>query len=377
LISERKKSANLPRKKSCRFNELFSSPTELYVSNFHSISSLTIGQQVRHEKLCLTFDFLMQIPIHSKMETRAKKMRFERVPNDPLIKLHEFHLQELILQHLNGNQVMESMKVSSIWNKILQNSPKAMSKIKFEFDEEASKPQPKEIVKLLNSKRRCQNMKLAVRHKANFLFLQRFSLSLVDLDVKIDLKKLRNFTPQNLSFPRLKSLRISGDANWLITETFKAPKLTALMISSPDPLGEHFDSFLLRVADSLTKLWIYRQAKVRQFEIAFNQMSKLISLRCIVGEHAKLILQPNHNIIDLGLLYHSQQILANLPNLETYIALKDISTVEAEWIFKNKMKLKKLVVKEQCVAAVYDHYQQLKESIAAVNRNIEISYLKY
>jgi hypothetical protein len=315
------------------------------------------------------------------METRAKKMKFEEPAEpetatiDPLIKLHEFHLQELILQHLRGNEVMELMKVSPIWNKILEHSPKAMSKIQFEFDEEASKPSPKEIVKLLNSERRYQNMRLAIRHKANFLLLRRFSLSIVDLYVRIDLKKLRNFSPQNLSFPKLKSLVIRGDANWLITETFKTPKLITLMIASPDPIGEHFDSFLLSVAGSLTELLITCPVETRHIEIVFNQMPKLKSFQCCVIEeiNSQLIFQLNHSITKLSLLHHSQHILENLPNLEEYMC-GFIVREEVEWIFKNKMKLKTFILSDRFVKPVRNFYQRLKASNATVNQNVKLSY---
>jgi hypothetical protein len=298
------------------------------------------------------------------METRAKKMKFSEDPAeavdvpsmDPMVKLHEFHLQELILQHLNGREVIESMKVSQTWNEILSNSPKAMSKIQLKFAEQSAKnPPPGEVTKLLQSERRYQYLNLNIVFRKNaerkLMLLQRFSPTLVNLKADV-CWNVQQFAPKNLQFPRLKSLSMMGSTNWLLTKDS--------------------DSFLLSLSGSLTHLYI-GHVHCHQIETAINSLPKLQSFgfsgtwRNIRG----INLQPNYKITELDLEKHSQNIVKALVNLENYKVFR-INFDDAEWIFMNKLKLKQLRVNGD-LPGIHQLYQELKGSGAAVNRNIEIT----
>jgi hypothetical protein len=265
---------------------------------------------------------------------------------DPMVKLHEFHLQELVLQHLNGRDVMESMKVSQTWNEILSNSPKAMSKIQLKFDERSPiDPSPKEVTKLLRSERRYQNLNLNICFRTNstrkLLLLQRFSPTLVNLEVYVG-SNVKQFAAENLQFPRLKSLSMMGSTNWLLTN----------------------DS-------SLTHLFL-NYAHCHQIETAINSLPKLKSFGFSeIFENVKeMKLQPNHTITELKLYRHSQMIVEALVNLEKYKVFY-FNRDKVKWIFKNKMKLKELQTGRK-VKKICKLYQRLKDSGAAINRNIEI-----
>jgi hypothetical protein len=197
------------------------------------------------------------------MENPAKKLKLREDPAaletptiDPLVEIDEFYMQELILQHLKGFEVKQSMEVSPLWNEILSNSPKAMSNIKLVFyDLKHNEPPPKKVTQLLNSQRRYQNMYVEVGYKANaarkLLLIERFSLSLIELDVAIT--DLQEFVPKNLQFPKLKKLSLCNGVECLISENFSAPRLTSLHIRNNQALSKNMDEFLLRVSDSLTE----------------------------------------------------------------------------------------------------------------------------
>jgi hypothetical protein len=146
----------------------------------------------------------------------AKKMKIEEISDeksitDPFVKVHE-HVRELMLQQLTGREVLSLMEVSTSWNEIIAGSRKSMSKIKLKIEEKTLKnPSPEEVTALLDSDRPHQNMKLRIRNVANsgsmLLLLQRFSQSLVELDLKLgEQKKMVKNLPENMTFPKLKNV---------------------------------------------------------------------------------------------------------------------------------------------------------------------------
>jgi hypothetical protein len=248
-------------------------------------------------------------------------------------------------------------------------------------DRSCSDPLPQEVTKLLNSQRRYQKINLTNNYTANaarkLLLIERFSLSLVELDVDIGFKSVQKLVPQNLCLPRLKKFTATGRTKHLITANLKMPKLTWLSIYDREK-GNELDSFLSRVSGTLIHLSLGFPS-AHQIRFVVNQMQNLKSLRLnsfgVSLEIKGFTLQPNHSITNLILgLYsvHSQTLLKSFVNLifyEVYI----LELNEAEWIIKNMMKLKLLKIgNATSKVEVHKLYKQLKSTKASINRNIKI-----
>ena len=147
-----------------------------------------------------------------------KRIKLDAEPSyssDPFIVLHS-DLHDLIHQHLCCNDVCELFKVSKEWNARISKSPKPMEKILLNFRElSSSDPPPKSVTALLKSERMYQNIKFSLRFSSNayrkLFILKRFSQSVSYLDISfVNKADCTKFIPANLSFPKLKELRLTG-----------------------------------------------------------------------------------------------------------------------------------------------------------------------
>jgi hypothetical protein len=104
-------------------------------------------------------------------------------------------------------------------------------------------------------------------------------------------------------------------------------------------------------------------------------MPKLKSLRFHFFISDSFTLQPNHSITKLEMchqLAHSQPLVEAIVSLETY-DVWNLKLNEAEWIFKNKMKLKLLKLSVgRSGEKICKLYERLKVSGAPINRNIVV-----
>jgi hypothetical protein len=307
----------------------------------------------------------------SEMETRLKKkLRLAEdeaesvIPDDYKIFWRKF----LDSQEKKGKAT--SSETAS------QTTQGIESCIKIDLDGEiVESPSRKVVLKLLKSKRKVEKMDLTVRSKKDtrleFSLLEIFSSSLIDLKIEARTKSCDEsaspFMSKNIYFPALQSLEING---WMIKKEIKAPNLTSLVIS--DMSSFHFEFFLPQFASSLTSLKLY-YTFAWHVKTAINCLPNLKTLKChiVIGEFDGLVIKPNSSIVELDIISQSQAVLfmEGLVNLEKF-KIFPLSLNEAEWIFKNMMKLKKLQTLDSTITDQL--YRELKDSNAEINRDIEV-----
>jgi hypothetical protein len=371
----------------------------------------------------------------------AKKMKIEEISDeksiaDPFVRVHE-HVRDLMLQHLTGREVLRSMKVSKDWNEIVAESRKCMSKVKLKIEEKTLKyPSLEEVTALMESDRPYQHMKLRIRNVKNsgsmLLLLQRFSQSLVELDLKLGKqKRMIENLPENVTFPKLKLLKLYKltNVNQVIKKLFanvftlkkfeaddffhlmdctaiewlkKQNQLKEFTIRSDEvfnsdvllgasfkfeyfsyncihktlPFNAHLDTFLLSQADSLVHLKLdalYQQ----NVKTIFNRLPNLKTFSCCFNENVSGDdLEPNRSIIEFTTEnYYSsppQNLLKSLVNLEILKCTFE-QKEEVSWAFTNLKNLKKYIHKRLISGLMAKTvYKTLKESGALGVREIEI-----
>jgi hypothetical protein len=364
----------------------------------------------------------------------AKKMKIEEISDDksikdPFVRVHE-HVRELMLQHLTGREALSSMEVSKDWNEIIAGSRKCMSKVTLHFQEKSTKdPSLKEVTALLESNRRYQNMKLSANYVANrrrkLLLLQRFSQSLVELELKLGKNgKLIKNLPENISFPKLQSLKLvtRRNGNRVITKCFQnvllkkfetdgseliessaaewlknQSQLKELAVERFNPvvlLGASFkleslclqsctwqadlNTFLLSQADSLVHLELCYLDQ-QNLKTIFNCLPKLKTFSCCNMFGASNVdLEPNQSLTEFTsvLISPPRNILKSLVNVEILTCSLNQED-EVVWALTNLTKLKKHFVScnRLTFSAVSAAYRTLKESGALGDREIEINQI--
>jgi hypothetical protein len=147
-----------------------------------------------------------------RLKLQHEAERASEIVIDPIEVIREPLLQDLIFQHLSASDVKNLFTVSQTWNQAASESRKAMSKIKLDLNENRAECRSiplKDIRILLNSNRRYQNARFWFIRETNInrkiLLLERFSLSLVDLQYFCDTKTAKYATSE-LHFPKLEKL---------------------------------------------------------------------------------------------------------------------------------------------------------------------------
>jgi hypothetical protein len=191
------------------------------------------------------------------MENPSKKMKFgDELSTSPFIKLHE-DVHPLILQHLSGKEVLNLFTVSPECYQVIIDLPAALKKIKLRFRESSSDdPSPQEVTALLNSARKYQNVNAHFRYLSNagrkLLLLERFSQSIVNLDISIERNELLEKLPPSLSFPKLKSLDVTTSAQIIVKLLQASSKLEKLAIGTEN-MDEEVVAYLMET-ESLKEL---------------------------------------------------------------------------------------------------------------------------
>lgn len=120
------------------------------------------------------------------MVSKKTKISLQSLPSDPFKVLHA-HTHDLILQHFKGNDVITGFEVSPEWNQIIEKSKVGMSQVKLVFDDCQNPTSIREIIMLMDSKRKYQNMKFCINNISNIQrkmkLLSTFGPSLVQLEV--------------------------------------------------------------------------------------------------------------------------------------------------------------------------------------------------
>lgn len=200
-----------------------------------------------------------------KMESEIplKRIRFTEAILNPFVRL-PVSINQLVLHHLTGTEILECSEVSPKWNDLISKSPPAMSKIKLSLRESISKP---EDVVPLDQKRFYRNMSLRFYHSFDadekLSLLARNAFSVVDLELQIHSNGLIEALPDGLIFPRLESLTINH-AEQLIAKCFKNVK-TLKKLSLPIQRGNH-------IREELTFFpWLCQQRDLEDLELVCHR----------------------------------------------------------------------------------------------------------
>ncbi|CRK88148.1 CLUMA_CG001933, isoform A [Clunio marinus] len=275
-------------------------------------------------------------------EPIKRKFKKQRVPTDPFEYINEFHLRNLVLQHLRFDEVLSASTVSPKWKEIIANSDSAMSRMKMNFyDSSSTYPTRTEVTKLLKSSRRYKALEFDFRLMSNIerklLLLKRFSLSLVDLTLTYRCRVPINKLPLNISFPQLRTLQldICLKSNNLITECFT--QVEDLETITFNGAGGHTQSTidLIKRQNKLKKLNI--ECWNREILFAHNVFKdakfKLESLSWNSCEKKPLSITPQINFNEF-LLQHS--------NTLTFIFIDTITKIDLMVIVNDLKALKTL-----------------------------------
>jgi hypothetical protein len=151
-------------------------------------------------------------------------------------------VQDYILQHLKGEEILEITTVSYKWNQIIGSSPTAMKKIKVEL------PATEPATELKTSDRRYQNLSVAHDNDLGFerdsFLMHRFASSLVELEINHN--QSRNI-PELAPFPKLLSLKLAHSNTRFISSILKnQDNLRSLSIDVSDGVDEEFIAMLMQ-----------------------------------------------------------------------------------------------------------------------------------
>lgn len=128
-----------------------------------------------------------------------------RLSSDPFVELHS-DVHDMILQHFRGKDVLELFKVSKEWNQRTVNSAKMLQKIKLNLKD----PSRAAVTLLLKSQRHHRNMKFQclflTNSKRKLMLMTNFPL-IVELEINIKNRVLKNLDLKRLEFPHLRKLR--------------------------------------------------------------------------------------------------------------------------------------------------------------------------
>jgi hypothetical protein len=291
---------------------------------------------------------------------------------------------------------------------------------------------------LLESERRYQHLELAFVYRTNadqkLLLLQRFSPTLVNLNIQIADTKISSKLPEKLSFPKLKTLKWKGpdSKNFILnalTDSINLEKLSIeVSVVNPNMLNsimkfknlkelellssrenyfkveelqeaqfklvslsisckeselkpqtrKNFDKFVLSMADTLTSMK-FEWCKSDEIDLVLNKLPALkrFESNYVSGCHTRIEkrLKPNQTIKELTINNHSwmiqKEILACFKGLE-FIKFSYVSVEDFNWIVRNMKGLKKLQAEPRPNFNIAAHYNTLKAEDPSINGNIEI-----
>jgi hypothetical protein len=361
------------------------------------------------------------------METRAKKRKIQQENSilDPLQKLC-FDVHGLIFQHFDNQTVLSLSQTSPEWNSVVSSSPICMSKFKLRLKH--SQPVPRI---LLQNQRKYSCLDIAfgsqetpenIKKKIQILTKHSTILRVLNLTISINnvevpqlaLPKLESFTyasrtssvvftnAKNLKTlgyylfnaqissevvewiqkqEKLKELRLFSRGNFFDSNAIPPKGLKAFHFSSNEKLSERdwskINKFLEPIRETLTTLSL-DECAVENLKFILASLPNLKKFRCdrFVGEgYHYLEFEPNKNIIEFKtsvFWYYNwhHDLLQALVNLEV---LNVDKIFNLEWIPRNMMKLKKLLVRQDFVKSFVSHYESMKMNEEKINRNIEIT----
>lgn len=178
------------------------------------------------------------------METCAKEMKLAEPTTDPFEMIPVPLIHDQILQHVTGKEVKDLFQVCQEWNKIVSRSNSSMKK--FQFMEDLTSPE--KIEGLLKSQRRYSDLfcfifdsNIQGKMLLFMLLLEKFSLSLVKLEITILPRDFYGSAPRKLQFPKLKKLTLRSwshellpaiEINSLITFEFQSDDLSCVRAES-------------------------------------------------------------------------------------------------------------------------------------------------
>jgi hypothetical protein len=368
------------------------------------------------------------------METPAKKAKIqaEIVCLDPLEYACE-DLHDMILQHLNKKEVLNSSEVSPNWNSTIGKSSVAMSKIQLKIERFGrSKSDIPEL--FLNSERHYNNLdisiyedKLASIVNRMHQLVEKFSPWLKNLALNVYNDEA---FPIDLTYPKLETLKIGGSRrvlflpnatnlkklqfyscgqysqeliDWIKNQerleeliiSFDyhiffdcapiAPKGLKRFIFQSDTILRDEDpsklnNFLTSARETLTHLSLGEHFYYGSLDLIFNQMPQLKTFHCenIKGPIiTNLSFKVNENITKLSFPYFDRNMVKSLVNLETFYILDmcgGLNIEEFEWIAQNMKRLNLLGVSGNQYECE-ERYEEMKKTEADINKDIKFKHV--
>jgi hypothetical protein len=164
---------------------------------------------------------------------------------DPL-EIIPFDCHDLLLQHFRGKEVLQLLTVAKKWNLVIGSSSKTMSKIKLKPSRLITDA---DLSILLESDRKYQTVQLQFecpsRLQREALLIPKFSSSLIEL--KASIYKQQQVSIQNLSFPKLKKLKMEfTDVPEIFTEVLKGASCLEEVFFYQESINREFIEALMR-----------------------------------------------------------------------------------------------------------------------------------
>lgn len=334
---------------------------------------------------------------------------------DPFETCWEELLQNLIVQHFSGKEVLELFKVSQEWNVLLSKSNKAMSMIELVINESYTYS-TRQVDVLESSDRLYRKMRFdrcRKNYKRKLNLIEKFSQSLVELELALRRRDV-DFLPRKVTFPKLTVLSLRGQVaatvetlfedvrtlkklaiskslyktrsseyvHWIIEQTklkelivyvrdddifahsliAHAPfALNTLLIQYGEPCPilsltarQNFNSFMLRMSSSLTTLHLDHCFQ-EDIKLIHRMLSlKNFSIRSLgIKEMNGLKIKPNVSVVDFKHAIISKLLIGLFPNLEV-LQTNYINKEDLEWVVKHSLNLKMLVVEDPCCIPAFD-----------------------
>lgn len=265
---------------------------------------------------------------------------------DPMFIFYDIH--ELITQHFSYNDIFRIFKVSKLWhNLILENSKFAMRKIRLNVNEsnhdevynvldQKISEMNSDILDLLESQRKYQNIKVYVDHGWDFIdqLVRNLAEFLVSIEVSSDI------FVENLKIPNLKFLKLDNPLlDGLTTCSNKLKKLAVRMsgreywlkkespIAIKSALKKNSQLEVLELDEDLTSIIFESDIST---EVHFK-------LKCLSIEFSK-ISNDEEIFGNARKFLERQQSLTNL-----VITFPDSPTIQ--WIYENVTNLELLQIK--------------------------------
>lgn len=265
---------------------------------------------------------------------------------DPMFIFYDIH--ELIIQHFSYNDIFRIFKVSKLWhNLILEDSKFAMSKIRLNVNEsnhdevynvldQKISEMNSDILDLLESQRRYQNIKVYVDHGWDFIdqLVRNLAESLVSIEVSSDI------FVENLKIPNLKFLKLDNPLLDGLTTCSNNLKKLAVRMS-----GREY--WLKKESPIAIKSAIKKNSRLEVLELDEDLTSIIFESDISTEVHFKLkslSIEFPKNSNDEEILGNARKFLERQQSL-TNLVITFPDTPTIQWIYENVTNLESLQIK--------------------------------